>query len=83
MSYETLYTGFVFALLIITIIAMIMGIKHFLVVAKWAFAGVIENLSEPYDYNIDEMFESYGIDSELSDDVRDEEIDDILFRPGA
>lgn len=78
-SFETLYTGFVCALVFVGMLAIIVSIKRLWNVMTWAFSDIVNVLDEKQDISIDEIADY----DELPEEEDDFPIESIIFRPGA
>lgn len=78
-SFETLYTGFVCALVIVGMLAILVSIKRLWNVMTWAFSDIVNVLDEKQDISIDEIADY----DELPEEEDDFPIESIIFRPGA
>ena len=78
-SFETLYTGFVCALVFVGMLAIIVSIKRLWNVMTWAFSDIVNVLDEKQDFSIDEIADY----DELPEEEDDFPIESIIFRPGA
>lgn len=78
-SFETLYTGFVCALVLVGMLAIIVSIKRLWNVMTWAFSDIVNVLDEKQDISIDEIADY----DELPEEEDDIPIESIIFRPSA
>lgn len=78
-SFETLYTGFVCALVLVGMLAILVSIKRLWNVMTWAFSDIVNVLDEKQDISIDEIADY----DELPEEEDDIPIESIIFRPGA
>lgn len=78
-SFETLYTGFVCALVLVGMLAILVSIKRLWNIMTWAFSDIVNVLDEKQDISIDEIADY----DELPEEEDDFPIESIIFRPGA
>ena len=78
-SFETLYTGFVCALVLVGMLAILVSIKRLWNVMTWAFSDIVNVLDEKQDISIDEIADY----DELPEEEDDFPIESIIFRPSA
>lgn len=78
-SFETLYTGFVCALVLVGMLAILVSIKRLWNVMTWAFSDIVNVLDEKQDISIDEIADY----DELPEEEDDIPIESIIFRPSA
>lgn len=78
-SFETLYTGFVCALVLVGMLAILVSMRRLWNVMTWAFSDIVNVLDEKQDISIDEIADY----DELPEEEDDFPIESIIFRPGA